>query len=186
MNPPGFSWAQADLQVHSARATTSLRDVMAKSAILAKQPAAMDCARQPRVPMPVVGGFAVGVCGHRGCAAASLSERLSLQAMFSFEVNREPSCSAHAGHPVRRGFSNQSLTPPITGSPAFADDDGGGCDGVLRVFASASEAIHLTAQRKDGLLRGACHRARIRATRWLAMTARDTCANSYAIFKQLN
>src|SRR6267154_2189291 len=25
--------------------------------------------------------------------------------------------------------------------------------------------------RRDGLLRGACHRARIRATRWLAMTA---------------
>jgi hypothetical protein len=169
---------------------------MAKSISLAKQRAAMDCARQPRVPMPVVGGSGVGVCGHRGGAPASLSERPSLQAMFSFEVNREPSCSAHAGHPVRRGFSNQSLTPPITGSPAgachraarradpVADNDGGGCDGFLRIFASASEAIHLTAQRKDGLLRGACHRARIRATRWLAM--RDTCANSYAIFKQLN
>jgi hypothetical protein len=74
MNPPGLLWLQADLQVHSARTTTSLRDVMAKSAILAKQPAAMDCARQPRVP-----------------TASS--------------------------------------------------------------FASASEAIHLTAQRKDGLLR---------------------------------
>jgi hypothetical protein len=34
-----------------------------------------------------------------------------------------------------------------------------------------SEAIHLATQRKNGLLRGACHRARIRATRWLAMTA---------------
>ncbi len=33
-----------------------------------------------------------------------------------------------------------------------------------------SEAIHRAAQRKNGLLRGACHRARIRATRWLAMT----------------
>jgi hypothetical protein len=33
-----------------------------------------------------------------------------------------------------------------------------------------SEAIHLATQRKNGLLRGACHRARIRATRWLAMT----------------
>ena len=29
---------------------------------------------------------------------------------------------------------------------------------------------------KSGLLRGACHRARIRATRWLAMTARCTFA----------
>jgi hypothetical protein len=34
-----------------------------------------------------------------------------------------------------------------------------------------SEAIHLVTQRKNGLPRGACHRARIRATRWLAMTA---------------
>src|SRR5439155_5176689 len=33
-----------------------------------------------------------------------------------------------------------------------------------------AEAIHRAAPRKNGLLRGACHRARIRATRWLAMT----------------
>ncbi len=33
------------------------------------------------------------------------------------------------------------------------------------------EAIHSFFTRRDGLLRGACHRARIRATRWLAMTA---------------
>ena len=32
------------------------------------------------------------------------------------------------------------------------------------------EAIHSFLLR-DGLLRGACHRARVRATRWLAMTA---------------
>jgi len=34
-----------------------------------------------------------------------------------------------------------------------------------------SEAIHSSLARRDGLPRGACHRARIRATRWLAMTA---------------
>src|SRR5436309_7429353 len=45
------------------------------------------------------------------------------------------------------------------------------------VIASASEASHRAAQGKNGLLRGACHRARIRATRWLAMTA-VTDANS--------
>jgi hypothetical protein len=41
------------------------------------------------------------------------------------------------------------------------------------VIASVSEAIHFAEQRKNGLLRrGAYHRARIRATRWLiAMTA---------------
>jgi hypothetical protein len=34
----------------------------------------------------------------------------------------------------------------------------------------SDEAIHAFFARQDGLLRGACHRARIRATRWLAMT----------------
>jgi hypothetical protein len=33
-----------------------------------------------------------------------------------------------------------------------------------------SEAIHSFFMWRDGLLRGACHRARVRATRWLAMT----------------
>jgi len=33
----------------------------------------------------------------------------------------------------------------------------------------SDEAIQLLASRRNGLLRGACHRARIRATRWLAM-----------------
>ena len=36
----------------------------------------------------------------------------------------------------------------------------------------SDEAIHYFFTRRDGLLRGACHRARVRATRWLAMTAR--------------
>src|SRR5882762_3617061 len=35
----------------------------------------------------------------------------------------------------------------------------------------SDEAIHSFFTRPAGLLRGACHRARIRATRWLAMTA---------------
>jgi hypothetical protein len=103
MNPPGLLWLQADLQVHSARTTTSLRDVMAKSAILAKQPAAMDCARQPRVPMPVEGVTA---------SSASL-----------------------------RAQAKQSISPRKERMDCFAS---------------------------------------------LAMTARDTCANSYSIFKQLN
>src|SRR5882724_10593933 len=42
---------------------------------------------------------------------------------------------------------------------------------LAAVIASASEAIQKCLPRKQsGLLRGACHRARIRATRWLAMT----------------
>src|SRR6266481_585004 len=34
----------------------------------------------------------------------------------------------------------------------------------------SDEAIHSFFARRDGLLRGACHRARSGATRWLAMT----------------
>jgi hypothetical protein len=34
--------------------------------------------------------------------------------------------------------------------------------------------------RQDGLLRGACHRARVRATRWLAMTAVNCLMNASA------
>ena len=36
--------------------------------------------------------------------------------------------------------------------------------------SESDEAIHSFFARRNGLLRGACHRARIRATRWLAMT----------------
>jgi hypothetical protein len=36
----------------------------------------------------------------------------------------------------------------------------------------SDEAIHSFFVLHDGLLRGACHRARIRATRWLAMTSK--------------
>src|SRR5258707_12197110 len=42
------------------------------------------------------------------------------------------------------------------------------------------EAIHSFFARRDGLLRGACHRARIRATRWLAMTDEATTPHQYA------
>ena len=38
--------------------------------------------------------------------------------------------------------------------------------------AQRSNPFFLTSLLRHGLLRGACHRARIRATRWLAMTAR--------------
>jgi hypothetical protein len=44
--------------------------------------------------------------------------------------------------------------------------------GVSCVIARSErdEAIYSSLARRDGLLRGACHRARVRATRWLAMT----------------
>src|ERR1700692_537687 len=51
--------------------------------------------------------------------------------------------------------------PRRTGSPACAGDDG---TGVIARSVS-DEAIHAFFARRDGLLRGARHRARIRATR---------------------
>jgi hypothetical protein len=41
----------------------------------------------------------------------------------------------------------------------------------LRGATRRSNPAYFAQRRKAGLLRGACHRARIRATRWLAMTA---------------
>src|SRR6266852_649067 len=90
------------------------------------------------------------------------------------------------GYPVRRSLSIPSLMSRNTGSSAFAGDDGRGnmarsqfATGSIfkqpktfscRRHCERSEAIHRRHGKKDGLLRGACHRARIRATRWLAMT----------------
>src|ERR1700722_10798985 len=42
----------------------------------------------------------------------------------------------------------------------------------LVVIASAAKQSTLAFLSPHGLLRGACHRARMRATRWLAMTVR--------------
>src|ERR1700682_1885969 len=44
------------------------------------------------------------------------------------------------------------------------------CHESVIARSEADEALHSSFTRQDGFLRGACHRARIRATRWLAMT----------------
>src|SRR6266566_2787791 len=53
--------------------------------------------------------------------------------------------------------------------PAFAGTTSGYEWAYRHCEERSDEAIHLSL-RLDGLLRGACHPARIRATRWLAMT----------------
>ena len=74
-------------------------------------------------------------------------------------------------HADRRGF-------------AFAEPD----DGLLRGIhqhghCERKRSNPWRSKRKAGLLRGACHRARIRATRWLAMTARhDFAISPHAFF----
>ena len=63
---------------------------------------------------------------------------------------------------------------------AFGEPVGGLREAIHRPrrHCERSEAIHSSFTRRDGLLRGACHRARIRATRWLAMTTKHTFASS--------
>src|SRR6266478_2555603 len=52
---------------------------------------------------------------------------------------------------------------------------------LLDVIArsASDEAIHSFFMRRYGLLRGACHRARIRATRWLAMTVSELAIGAW-------
>src|SRR5260370_35337411 len=50
--------------------------------------------------------------------------------------------------------------------------------GAVIARSEANEAIHSFFPRRDGLLRGACHRARVRATRWLAMTIQNAVPRS--------
>ena len=87
-----------------------------------------------------------------------------------------PSCPANAWHPVRRGLSAQAVAALeywIARSSRATTSES-----VLNIECEVSISS-LRAERsnpcrgvgRDGLLRGACHRARVRATRWLAMTA---------------
>ncbi len=56
---------------------------------------------------------------------------------------------------------------------------------IVIARSTCDEAIHPFFSRRDGLLRGACHRARVRATRWLAMTPvrRDQACSFIISFK---
>src|SRR5664279_5345392 len=54
--------------------------------------------------------------------------------------------------------------------PNLARTCGENADSYLAVIASEAKQSILFCRCENGLLRGACHRARVRATRWLAMT----------------
>jgi hypothetical protein len=58
--------------------------------------------------------------------------------------------------------------------------------GCLNVIANEAKrrSNPLFLARQDGLLRGACHRARIRATRWLAMTTKYAFAISLHVSRE--
>src|SRR5882757_4485110 len=61
-----------------------------------------------------------------------------------------------------------------------SDFHDGSSNSSLREAQRRSNPFFLVAAKQDGLLREACHRARIRATRWLAMTrvVRGRCAST--------
>jgi len=71
-----------------------------------------------------------------------------------------------------------SLILPTPSLSVFA------CD-KRKAFAHGSNAtkqsIFISLMPSYGLLRGACHRARIRATRWLAMTAMERAASQSSL-----
>jgi hypothetical protein len=81
------------------------------------------------------------------------------------------------GQPVIVGAGDRIESARRTGSSAFADDDGS------RTKSAGQAPERHCEERSDrsnpffpcclGLLRGACHRPRVRATRWLAMTTKE-------------
>src|SRR5258708_7921811 len=64
----------------------------------------------------------------------------------------------------------------MSSATVLSDKANDGPTPALRGAKRTKQSI--TQTRKNGLLRGACHRARIRATRWLAMTLRDVAPHS--------
>src|SRR5882724_2365499 len=84
----------------------------------------------------------------------------------------EPRSRGVLDHPPSRVTTVLYVATPSTslrGAP---------CDDLSAEAQRAkAEAIHSFSTRRNGLLRGACHRARIRATRWLAMTEKTTSAS---------
>jgi hypothetical protein len=77
------------------------------------------------------------------------------------------SCARHSLRPLIGGQGNFWQTSGISGRE------------IAKLYpaviarSASDEAIQLSFLPLNGLLRGACHRARSRATRWLAMTDLD-------------
>jgi hypothetical protein len=80
-------------------------------------------------------------------------------------LNNTPhTITVYASQPSSPAATQHSLPGARYGLPApvFHRQD--------RASFPGAQAIHSLFARRNGLLRGACHRARVRATRWLAMT----------------
>jgi hypothetical protein len=75
-----------------------------------------------------------------------------------------------------RRHTRQRVGRPMIARSRATTAGGYGAMIARSVIASGAKQSILPLRSKDGLLRGACHRARIRATRWLAMTSKHTFA----------
>jgi hypothetical protein len=91
---------------------------------------------------------------------------LLLVCVLPIKVHTRPRVQRASGIPHALFGARVSSTPR---TPRVARSKK--CAKLYQRHCERSEAIHSFFARQDGLLRGACHRARIRATRWLAMTA---------------
>jgi hypothetical protein len=119
-----------------------------------------------RSPRPLLGGRFINGSG------ALRGEAVNACLMATNAPHSQSSSPAKAGDPVFRGSSDGIERPQRTGYPACAGYDGSWWSGAVAVMVrSEATKQSILSLRLDGLLRGACHRARIRATRWLAMTA---------------
>ena len=84
------------------------------------------------------------------------------------KCTRGRGCSGHPAFPtpsLGREINAKPRAPRAARTKSYAELHQRHCE------ERSDEAIHSFFTPQDGLLRGACHRARIRATRWLAMTA---------------
>src|SRR3954454_24437516 len=92
-----------------------------------------------------------------------------LMCMFLVHVAHETAGAARIRHSLRPlNWRGREVSGKISGKSCRENAN---ARPAVIARSACDEAIHLSAVPRDGLLRGACHRARIRATRWLAMTA---------------
>jgi hypothetical protein len=116
--------------------------------------------------------------GDAGVFPLNLYARVRFFAQF---CTRDRGCSAHPAFPAPSVLSRDNVRAnlgqiaPREGEAMFVATSPAVIASESRTHASlrgalATKQSTLFFWRHDGLLRGACHRARIRATRWLAMT----------------
>jgi hypothetical protein len=105
-------------------------------------------------------------CGNAGFLRCDRGDYARVVLSHSPREAAGASCARHSPRPYRaEGFAKPGRNRAA------------GRLSVVIARSDSDEAIHLSALPHYGLLRGACHRARIRATRWLAMTVSNLASS---------